>query len=145
MSSDKSTKQNKTNSSALQLTRILISLHIILTTCLPKIMEKELDKVIEEIMSTPNINGCLVADHQGLCLASKGSAHVDSAGIIVAISEQACKLQPNLKPPTVCLETEKKKCLIQRHGTITGAIYKQISSKLTSQLEMYHNFFVGPL
>ncbi|KOB66865.1 Uncharacterized protein OBRU01_20509 [Operophtera brumata] len=91
-------------------------------------MEKELDKVIEEIMSTPNINGCLVADHQGLCLASKGSAHVDSAGIIVAISEQACKLQPNLKPPTVCLETEKKKCLIQRHGTITGAIFKQISN-----------------
>ncbi|XP_075991292.1 late endosomal/lysosomal adaptor, MAPK and MTOR activator 5 [Anticarsia gemmatalis] len=88
-------------------------------------MEKELDRVVEEIMSTPNVSGCLVADHQGLCLAAKGSAHVDSAGIIVAISEQACKIQPNLKPPTVCLETEKKQCLIQRHGTITGAIFKQ--------------------
>ncbi|CAG9567575.1 unnamed protein product [Danaus chrysippus] len=64
-------------------------------------MEKELDKVVEEIMSTPNVNGCLVADHQGLCLASKGSAHVDSA------------------------ETDNKICLIQRHGTITGAIFKQ--------------------
>ncbi|XP_041986723.1 ragulator complex protein LAMTOR5 [Aricia agestis] len=88
-------------------------------------MEKELDKVVEEIMSTPNISGCLVADHQGLCLASKGAAHVDSAGIIVAISEQACKIQPTLKPPTVCLESNQKLCLIQRHGTITGAIYKQ--------------------
>ncbi|KAG6452964.1 ragulator complex protein LAMTOR5 [Manduca sexta] len=87
-------------------------------------MEKELDKVIEEIMSTPNVSGCLVADHQGLCLAAKGTAHVDSAGIVVAISEQACKIQPNLKPPTVCLETDKKQCLIQRHGTITEAIFK---------------------
>ncbi|KAI8427397.1 hypothetical protein MSG28_001950 [Choristoneura fumiferana] len=90
-------------------------------------MEKELDRVIEEIMATPNVNGCLVADHQGLCLASKGTAHVDSAGMIVAISEQACKIQPNLKPPTVCLETDTKQCLIQRHGTITGAIFKQKS------------------
>lgn len=87
-------------------------------------MEKELDRVIEEIMATPNVNGCLVADYQGLCLAAKGTVHVDSAGIIVAISEQACKIQPNLKPPTVCLETDKRQCLIQRHGTITGAIYK---------------------
>ncbi|KAJ8729732.1 hypothetical protein PYW08_001313 [Mythimna loreyi] len=52
-------------------------------------MEKELDRVVEEIMSTPNVSGCLVADHQGLCLAAKGTAHVDSAGIVVAISEQA--------------------------------------------------------
>ncbi|CAH2105085.1 unnamed protein product [Euphydryas editha] len=88
-------------------------------------MEKELDKVVEEIMSTPNVSGCLVADHQGLCLASKGTAHVDSAGLIVAISEQASKIQPYVKPPTVCLETDDKICLIQRHGTITGAVFKQ--------------------
>ncbi|XP_038223004.1 ragulator complex protein LAMTOR5 [Zerene cesonia] len=87
-------------------------------------MEKDLDKVVEEIMSTPNVTGCLFADHKGLCLAAKGAAHVDSAGILVAISEQACKLQPNLKPPTVCLETDQKMCLIQRHGTITGGIFK---------------------
>lgn len=87
-------------------------------------MENDLDKVVEEIMSMPNVSGCLIADPQGLCLASKGAAHVDSAGIIVAISEQACKIQPNMKPPTVCLETDKKQCLIQRHGTITGAIFK---------------------
>ncbi|KPI98491.1 PREDICTED: ragulator complex protein LAMTOR5 homolog [Papilio xuthus] len=87
-------------------------------------MEKDLDKVVDEIMATPQINGCIVADHQGLCLAAKGTAHVDSAGIIVALSEQACKIQPNLKPPTICLETDKKLCLVQRHGTITGAIFK---------------------
>ncbi|VVD05588.1 unnamed protein product [Leptidea sinapis] len=87
-------------------------------------MEKDLDKVVEEIMATSNVSGCLFADHQGLCLAAKGTAHVDSAGIIVAISEQACKLQPNLKPPTVSLESDQKICLIQRHGTITGAIFK---------------------
>lgn len=88
-------------------------------------MEKDLDRVVDEIISTPNVKGCLVADHQGLCLAARGTAHVDSAGIIVAVSEQACKIEPNLKPPTVCLETDKKQCLIQRHGTITGAIFKQ--------------------
>ncbi|KAI5636002.1 ragulator complex protein LAMTOR5 domain-containing protein [Phthorimaea operculella] len=52
-------------------------------------MEKELDIQVEKIMSTPNVNGCLIADHQGLCLAASGAAHVDSAGIVVAISEQA--------------------------------------------------------
>lgn len=88
-------------------------------------MEKELDKVLEEVMSTPDVIGCLFADHQGLCLAAKGAAHVDSAGVIVALSEQACKLQPNLKPPAVTMESDKKLCLIQRHGTITGAIFKQ--------------------
>lgn len=90
-------------------------------------MEKELDNVTDDLMTKPNVTGCLFADHQGLCLSAKGSAHVDSAGIIVAISEQACKIQPNLKPPTINLETDKKQCLIQRHGTITGAIFKQIS------------------
>lgn len=89
-------------------------------------MEKELEKVSEEIMSSPNVLGCLFADHQGLCLSTKGAAHVDSAGVIVAISEQACKIQPNLKPPTVTLETDKKQLMIQRHGTITGAIIKQV-------------------
>ncbi|CAG9121721.1 unnamed protein product [Plutella xylostella] len=83
-------------------------------------MEKELDRVTDEIMLTPNVTGCIFADHQGLCLAAKGNAHVDSAGLIVAISEQACKIQPNLKPPTINLEADKKQCLIQRHGTITG-------------------------
>ncbi|CAH3853103.1 unnamed protein product [Pieris brassicae] len=87
-------------------------------------MEKELDKVVEEIMLTPKVTGCIFADHQGLCLAAKGTAHVDSAGILVAISEQACKLQPNLKPPTIYLESDDKMCLIQRHGTITGGIFK---------------------
>lgn len=87
-------------------------------------MERELDKVIDETMEVPGVTGCLFADHQGLCLAAKGTAHVDSAGIIVAISEQSCKLQPNLKPPVINLETDKGQCIIQRHGTITGAIFK---------------------
>ncbi|KAI5630733.1 ragulator complex protein LAMTOR5 domain-containing protein [Phthorimaea operculella] len=37
-------------------------------------MEKELDIQVEKIMSTPNVNGCLIADHKGLCLAASGSS-----------------------------------------------------------------------
>ncbi|ENN77952.1 hypothetical protein D910_03350 [Dendroctonus ponderosae] len=59
-------------------------------------MEKNLDRVMEEI-----------------------------AGFITAIANQAAKLEPNSKPPIITLENDSQLCIIQKMGTVTGAIYKR--------------------
>ncbi|XP_017776451.1 PREDICTED: ragulator complex protein LAMTOR5-like [Nicrophorus vespilloides] len=89
-------------------------------------MEKPLERVMEEILNTTDVFGCVFADHQGLCLGVKGRASTESAGVIGAIAEEASKLEPNSRPPVIVLESENKMCIIQRNGTITGAIYKLI-------------------
>lgn len=55
-------------------------------------------------MKDPATIGCLFANRQGLCIEAKGIANPQSAGILVALSEQAAKLDPNCNPPTVILE-----------------------------------------
>lgn len=56
--------------------------------------------------------------------AAKGDATTESAGIIGAIADQAARLEPQSQPPIIVLEDDTKKCIIQRNGTVTGAIYK---------------------
>ncbi|RZC41885.1 ragulator complex protein LAMTOR5 -like protein [Asbolus verrucosus] len=87
-------------------------------------MEKNLDRVMEEVVSQPGVFGCVFVDHQGLCLGAKGKASTESAGLIAAIAEQAAKLEPHSGAPIIALENDDKTCIIQRTGTITGAIYK---------------------
>ncbi|KAK4874809.1 hypothetical protein RN001_014169 [Aquatica leii] len=89
-------------------------------------MEKQLDRVMDDVLSNPGVIGCVFADHQGLCLGAKGKASTDSAGIIGAITDQAAKLEPQHKSPVIVLENDTRTCIIQRSGTITGAIYKNI-------------------
>ncbi|XP_037914816.1 uncharacterized protein LOC119653842 [Hermetia illucens] len=88
-------------------------------------MEQSLQKCISEIISTPNTTGCLFANRQGLCYGAAGTASEIASGIAVAISEQACKLEPNANPPIIALEGGNKTCLIQRNGAVTGVIFKQ--------------------
>lgn len=57
-------------------------------------------------------------------LLAKGQASTESAGILVALAEQAAKLEPQRRPPILLLENDLRSCIIQRTGTITGAIYK---------------------
>ncbi|KAF5285564.1 hypothetical protein FQR65_LT13198 [Abscondita terminalis] len=89
-------------------------------------MEKQLDRVMEDVLSNPGVTGCVFSDHQGLCLGAKGKASTESAGIIGAIAEQAAKLEPQHKSPIIVFENDTRACIIQRTGTITGAIYKNI-------------------
>ena len=79
-------------------------------------------------VNKPGVFGCVFVNHQGLCLGAKGKASTESAGLIAAIAEQAAKLEPHSSAPIVTLETDNKTCIIQRAGTITGAIYKNRSS-----------------
>lgn len=59
---------------------------------------------------------------------AKGTATQDNTGMLAAIIEQANKLESNLNPPIVCLESGSKTVMIFKHG-ITGAIYKEIKPK----------------
>jgi hepatitis B virus X-interacting protein len=95
---------------------------------LSAIMEKHLDRVMDEVMTKPGVFGCVFVDHQGLCLGTKGQASTESAGHIAAIAEQVAKLEPYSNTPIVTLENDSKACIIQRTGTITGAIYKNKTS-----------------
>lgn len=59
-------------------------------------------------MGDPALEGCLVAGRQGLCIDAAGKSDPNTAGILVAISDQAAKLEPNCHPPTVILEYADK-------------------------------------
>lgn len=61
-----------------------------------------------------------------LLIKAKGRASTESAGVIGAIAEQAAKLEPQNKAPVIVFENDHSLCVIQRSGTITGAIYKNI-------------------
>ncbi|XP_055644776.1 uncharacterized protein LOC129780482 [Toxorhynchites rutilus septentrionalis] len=87
-------------------------------------MEEQVDLILDKVMETPGNLGCLIANNHGLCIGARGNATEASAGIIVAISEQASKLDPNCNAPVVSLEVGDKVCIIHRNG-ITGAVYKQ--------------------
>uniref|UniRef100_A0A182VQ39 Late endosomal/lysosomal adaptor and MAPK and MTOR activator 5 n=1 Tax=Anopheles minimus TaxID=112268 RepID=A0A182VQ39_9DIPT len=87
-------------------------------------MEHPVDSILDKVMDVPGNIGCLLANSQGLCLGVKGNASEQSAGIIVAISDLASKLDPSNSSPVISLESNDKICMIHKHG-ITGAIYKQ--------------------
>ncbi|KAG5899778.1 hypothetical protein JTB14_006113 [Gonioctena quinquepunctata] len=74
-------------------------------------MEKNLDRVMTEIINTPGVNGCIFSDHQGLCLGMKGETRTECAGIIGAIAEEASKIEPQNKPPTIHFEKFESKQL----------------------------------
>uniref|UniRef100_A0AAG5CVP0 Late endosomal/lysosomal adaptor and MAPK and MTOR activator 5 n=1 Tax=Anopheles atroparvus TaxID=41427 RepID=A0AAG5CVP0_ANOAO len=90
-------------------------------------MEQQVDAILEKVMEVPGNVGCILANNQGLCLGAKGNASENSAGIIVAISDLASKLDPNCNAPVISLESNDKICMIHKEG-ITGAIYKQKGS-----------------
>ncbi|XP_053696290.1 ragulator complex protein LAMTOR5 homolog [Sabethes cyaneus] len=88
-------------------------------------MEEQVDQILDKVMTTPGNLGCLLANNQGLCIGARGNVSEKSAGIIVAISEQAAKLDPNCNAPVVSLEVGDRMCIIHKNG-ITGAVYKNI-------------------
>lgn len=59
---------------------------------------------------------------------AKGDASTESSGLIVALAEQVAKLEPKKSLPVLVLENDNKTCIIQRSGTITGAIFKNNNS-----------------
>uniref|UniRef100_U5EKL4 Late endosomal/lysosomal adaptor and MAPK and MTOR activator 5 n=1 Tax=Corethrella appendiculata TaxID=1370023 RepID=U5EKL4_9DIPT len=87
-------------------------------------MENKVEEILDKVMQNSSNIGCLLANNQGLCIGSRGLASEKSAGLIVAISEQAAKLDPNSNAPVISLELDDKVCIIHKNG-ITGAVYKK--------------------
>lgn len=55
---------------------------------------------------------------------ASGKASNETAGFIAAIANHAAKLEPQNKTPIITLENNNEKCIIQKNGTITGALYR---------------------
>ncbi|XP_013104594.1 uncharacterized protein LOC106085102 [Stomoxys calcitrans] len=91
-------------------------------------MEQQLERALNEINSQPDTVGCLITNRQGLCLGAAGKINPKMSGVGMALSEQVCKLEPNLNPPTIVLYSGNKRCIIQKDGEITGIIYKDSSN-----------------
>ncbi|GAB0087410.1 hypothetical protein DMENIID0001_017080 [Sergentomyia squamirostris] len=87
-------------------------------------MDSNLEVLCKDILEAPNTEGLLLANQQGLCISAKGKPSPESSGILVALSEQAAKLEPNSNPPTIVLDYGDKTCFIQKHG-ITEAVYRK--------------------
>lgn len=89
-------------------------------------MEQDLDTILDETKELPNNIACLNADTQGLCIGSRGDITPYSSGILVAILDQAARLEPTLKTPVVSIESKDKVCLIHKEQRVAGVIYKQL-------------------
>ncbi|GLV35025.1 pelle [Carabus blaptoides fortunei] len=86
-----------------------------------EIMEKHLERIMDDIVTTKNVYGCVFADHQGLCLGAKGEATTESAGLLVALTEQVAKLEPQSGLPIVVLENDTRSCIeIKRRMAINN-------------------------
>lgn len=91
-------------------------------------MERNIEKILDEVKDNEAIIGCILVDRAGLCLGVKGNASSDSAGIIAAIADQVAKLEHVSTCPIVTIQDDSRKCLIQRQGPVVGAIYKHVTS-----------------
>ncbi|CAG9864527.1 unnamed protein product [Phyllotreta striolata] len=91
-------------------------------------MEKNLEHLMDELLTTPGVYGCVFGNQHGLCLGTKGPINSNSTGVICAIAKEASKLEPNSKPPVVQFENDTHSCTIQNLGNVTGAIFKSLQS-----------------
>lgn len=67
-------------------------------------MENQILEQISKVSANPNVTGVVLTNTHGLCIASNGKASPDAAGIVNEIVNQAQKLHPDAKPPTVLLD-----------------------------------------
>lgn len=86
-------------------------------------MEKNLHKVLDDLLSKPEVSGVLCADENGLCLASKGVIERTTSGSLVHLMQLASKLEPS-NNPILRLESDAKDILVQSEGGLTLAVVR---------------------
>lgn len=89
-------------------------------------MEQGIDFVLDDTKDIPQNIACLSANNQGLAIGARGDVSPHSSGVLVAILDQAAKLEPNQKPPVVAIESKDKVCLIHKEQRVAGVIIKQL-------------------
>ncbi|ORX81913.1 hypothetical protein K493DRAFT_320563 [Basidiobolus meristosporus CBS 931.73] len=91
-------------------------------------MEANLETIISNLLGNDGVKGVLLADHNGLCLASRGAAPASAAGFISSIANRAQELmvtQENDAPAvSISIETQEHTIVIRREKEMTLAIYK---------------------
>ncbi|XP_012222986.1 ragulator complex protein LAMTOR5 [Linepithema humile] len=90
-------------------------------------MEQNLEQILDDVHNVDNVEGCILADNNGLCLGAKGYASSDSAGLITAVMDLVVKLEPKSEIPIVSLQNDNRQCIIHRKEAVVAAIYKNKS------------------
>ncbi|KFM77170.1 Hepatitis B virus X-interacting protein-like protein, partial [Stegodyphus mimosarum] len=86
-------------------------------------MEKNLHKVLDDVLNKPGVTGVLCADGNGLCLASRGVVDCSASGSLVHLMQLSSKLEPS-KVPILRLQSDTKDILVQSEGGLTLAVVR---------------------
>lgn len=89
-----------------------------------QIMERPLEKHLDNMCHVSSVAGALCADEHGLCLAVKGPITRECSGHVASIADCAARLHPGLPNPVICLESDSGTILIKKEENITLALYK---------------------
>ncbi|KAK9708249.1 hypothetical protein K7432_009764 [Basidiobolus ranarum] len=91
-------------------------------------METNLETILNNVMNKEGVKGVLLADQNGLCLASKGIAPPSASGFISSIANRAQDLmltQENDAPAiSVSIESQEHTIIVRKENEMTLAIYK---------------------
>ncbi|KAF4533173.1 hypothetical protein B566_EDAN001715 [Ephemera danica] len=88
-------------------------------------MESQLERILDEVMEAPGVNGVLFTDKHGLCLGEKGHGAKFNSGAVACFADAAAKLDPENKPPKlISLESVNRQCLIKQDAGLTAVIVR---------------------
>ncbi|KAK2147608.1 hypothetical protein LSH36_545g04086 [Paralvinella palmiformis] len=88
-------------------------------------MEKSIEKLMDEIMTNPGVNGVVCTDAQGLVVAAQGVGRKSTGGQMTGVLDLARDLHPDVKDePIVCIESDAGSLLLKSCDGITIGIHK---------------------
>jgi len=89
-------------------------------------IETQYRPTLDQIASSEGVTGLLVADLNGLCIASRGVLKSGCSGAVSALMESAVALaEQENESPIILIQTEKTSFLIAQNQGLTTAITKK--------------------
>ncbi|EME32109.1 hypothetical protein Gasu2_10570 [Galdieria sulphuraria] len=97
-------------------------------------MENSMARVLEQLANEPKVKGFLVADWEGLCIASRGVAPSQSSGWITSIAEASLMLRKDMKtenkePPFIQVDLGKYVVAVRPLESVILAVYRESDGK----------------
>jgi len=84
-------------------------------------MEETLNSTIVSMIATQGVKGVLLTDHEGLCVAARGTLEASTAARFTSILDNASKLGGEDDIPTVTIETAgSTTTVVSKDGFITA-------------------------
>ena len=83
-------------------------------------MEEEVEKCLEEVISSPDVVGALAVDENGLPLAKRGSlaASTSLSGAVVGLADSASKIEEDANP-VITIDCTSSNIMVHRQGKVT--------------------------